>query len=124
MADKSLIADLDSLAVVLARQKPAYEQDTAGLPGMTLGYYEASSCAESIPKAVASDNTFRMKLPPRWSSISTFDFLKKIPNSRLATLRLAKFSFRSMFAVPLPLFLAAINPRSAIRRCLVDPCFP
>ncbi len=40
--DRDLVADLDRLAVVLARQKPAWEPGTRqGYHAITLGFYEA-----------------------------------------------------------------------------------
>jgi len=40
--DRGLVADLDRLAVVLARQKPAWEPGTRQAHhGITLGFYES-----------------------------------------------------------------------------------
>ena len=40
--DRALVADLDRLAVMLARQKPAWEPGTRqGYHGITLGFYES-----------------------------------------------------------------------------------
>jgi len=71
--DRSLVADLDRLAVVLARQKPAWEPGTRQAimrsPSATT---RASCCAASIRSTAAWGNSFRMRSPPRWDSISTF----------------------------------------------------
>ena len=49
--DKSIIAYLDRLAVVLARQKPAYEPGTRQVyHGITLGYYESELLRRVDPK--------------------------------------------------------------------------
>jgi CubicO group peptidase (beta-lactamase class C family) len=125
MADRSLIADLDRLAVVLARQKPAYEPGTRQVyHGMTLGYYESELLRRVDPKGRSIGQYFQDEIATPLGLDFYIRLPEEIPNSRLATLRLPKASLRSMFAVPFPLFLAAINPRSAIRRCLVGSLFP
>ena len=125
MADKSLIADLDRLAVVLARQKPAYEPGTRQVyHGMTLGYYESELLRRVDPKGRSIGQYFQDEIATPLGLDFYIRLPEEIPNSRLATLRLPKASLRSVFTVPFPLFLAAMNPRSAIRRCLVGSLFP
>ena len=48
--DKDVIADLDRLAIVLARQKPAWEPGTRqAYHAISLGTTKANCCAGSIP---------------------------------------------------------------------------
>jgi CubicO group peptidase (beta-lactamase class C family) len=51
LGDRSAIADLDRLAEVLARQKPAHEPGTQQVyHSMTLGYYESELLRRVDPK--------------------------------------------------------------------------
>jgi CubicO group peptidase (beta-lactamase class C family) len=51
MGDKSLVADLDRLAVVLARQTPAWEPGARqAYHAITLGYYEGELLRRVDPK--------------------------------------------------------------------------
>jgi Beta-lactamase len=60
--DKSVVADLDRLAVVLARQKPAWEPGTRRPITRSLSAStKASCCAESMRSTAASGSSFRTK---------------------------------------------------------------
>jgi CubicO group peptidase (beta-lactamase class C family) len=125
MADRSLIADLDRLAVVLAMQKPAYEPGSKqDYHALTLGFYENEIIRRTDPKGRSIGQYFQEEI----ASPLDLDFYirlpEEIPNSRLATTRQPKFNIRAMFTLPFPVFLAAINPRSAFRRSLVGSLFP
>ncbi len=125
MADKSLIADLDRLAVILASQKPAYEPGSKqDYHALTLGYYESEIIRRVDPKGRSIGRYFQEEI----ASPLGLDFFirlpQEIPNSRLATIRQAKFSLRSMVSLPFPVLLAAINSRSAFRKSLVGSLFP
>ncbi len=125
MGDRSLIADSDRLAVVLAQQKPSYEPGTQQVyHGMTLGYYESELLRRVDPKRRSIGRYFQDEIAAPLGLDFYIRLPEDIPNSRLAVLRLPKASLRSIFSVPFPLFLAAINPRSAIRRCLVGSLLP
>ena len=125
LGDRSLIADLDRLAVVLARQKPAYEPGTRQVyHGMTLGYYESELIRRVDPKRRTIGQYFQDEIATPLGLDFYIRLPEEIPNNRLATLRLARPSLGEMFSVPFSLFLAAMNPRSAIRRCLAGSLFP
>ena len=124
--DKSHIADLDRLAVVLARQKPAWEPGTRqAYHALTLGYYESELLRRVDPKHRSLGQYFQDEI----ASVLGLDFYirlpEEIPNSRLATLEQANLSL-AMFRArpPIPLFLAAINPRSNLRRALSGSLLP
>ena len=125
MADKSLIADLDRLAIVLASQKPAYEPGSKqDYHAITLGFYESEIIRRVDPKGRSIGQYFQEEI----ASPLDLDFYirlpEEIPNSKLATIRQPKFDLRAMFTLPFPVFLAAINPRSAFRKSLVGSQFP
>jgi CubicO group peptidase (beta-lactamase class C family) len=117
--DKSIIADLDRLAVVLARQKPAYEPGTQQVyHGITLGYYESELLRRVDPKHRSIGQYFQEEI----AAVLGLDFYirlpEEIPNTRLATLQQANYAL-AILTIPIPFFLATINPRSAIRRALL-----
>jgi len=122
--DRSIIADLDRLGVVLTRQKPEYEPGTRQVyHGITLGYYESELLRRVDPKHRSIGQYFQEEI----AAVLGLDFYirlpEEIPNSRLATLQNANRAL-AIFHVPIPFFLATINPRSAIRRALLGSEFP
>ncbi|MCX9088141.1 MAG: serine hydrolase [Candidatus Methanoperedens sp.] len=124
--DKSIIADLDRLAVVLARQKPVWEPGTRqAYHGMTLGYYESELLRRVDPKHRSLGQYFQDEI----AALLGLDFYirlpEEIPNTRLATLEQANLSLAMFRArLPIPFFLAVMNPRSNIRRALLGSLLP
>ncbi len=122
--DKSVIADLDRLAVVLARQKPVWEPGTRqAYHAITLGYYQSELLRRIDPQHRSLGAFFQDEI----ASPLGLDFFirlpESIPNSRLAPL--ARPSFIEMLrGFPLNFMLAAMNPRSNIRRALVGSELP
>jgi len=125
MADRSLIADLDRLASVLARQKPAYEPGSKqDYHALTLGFYENEIIRRTDPKGRSIGQYFQEEIASQLDLDFYIRLPEEIPNSRLATTRQPKFNVRAMFTLPFPVFIAAVNPRSAFRRSLVGSLFP
>lgn len=125
LGDRSTIADLDRLAEVLARQKPAHEPGTQQVyHGMTLGYYESELLRRVDPKHRSLGQYFQDEIATPLGLDFYIRLPEAIPNSRLAILRQAKFGLTDIFTVPFPLFLTGMNPRSALRRVLVGSLFP
>ncbi len=117
--DRSIVADLDQLAVVLARQKPAYELGTRQVyHGITLGYYESELLRRVDPKHRSIGQYFQDEIAAPLKLDFYIRLPDEIPNTRLATLQEANRAL-AIFTVPIPFFLAAMNPRSAIRRALL-----
>jgi len=125
LADKSTIADLDRLAVVLARQKPAYEPGTRQVyHGLTLGYYQSELLRRVDPKGRSIGQYFQDEIAGPLGLDFYIRLPEEIPNTRLATLRQAKIGVSAIFTMPIPLLLAAMNPRSAISRALLGSLLP
>jgi CubicO group peptidase (beta-lactamase class C family) len=125
MDDKSLIADLDRLAVVLAKQKPAYEPGSKqDYHALTLGFYENEIIRRTDSKGRSIGQFFQEEIATPLGLDFYIRLPEEIPNSRLATTRQPKFNLRALFTLPFPIFIAAINPRSAFRRSLVGSLFP
>jgi len=125
LGDKSTIADLDRLAVVLARQKPAYEPGTEQVyHGISLGYYQSELLRRVDPKGRSIGQYFQDEIAGPLGLDFYIRLPEEIPNTRLATLRQAKIGVSAIFTMPFPLVLAAMNPRSAIRRALLGSLLP
>ena len=125
LGDRSIIADLDRLAEVLARQKPAHEPGARQVyHGMTLGYYESEILRRVDPKRRSMGQYFQDEIATPLGLDFYIRLPEEIPNSRLATLRQNKFGLSEIFTVPFPLFLAGMNPRSALHRVLAGSLFP
>jgi CubicO group peptidase (beta-lactamase class C family) len=120
--DRSLVGDPDRLSVVLARQKPAFPPgQRQAYHGITLGFYESELLRRVDPKHRTLGRYFQLASP------LGLDFYirlpEEIPDSRLAPLE--RFSMAgAIFTMPTLLLLAAMNPRSRFRRCLLGSELP
>ena len=125
LGDKSIIADLDRLAVILARQRPAHEPGAQQVyHALTLGYYQSELLRRVDPKHRSLGQYFQEEIATPLGLDFYIRLPEEIPNARLATLRQAKFGLSAILTLPIPFFLAVMNPRSAIRRALVGSLFP
>jgi CubicO group peptidase (beta-lactamase class C family) len=125
LGDRSTLADPDRLAVVLARQKPAWEPGTQqAYHALTLGYYESELLRRVDRKGRTLGQFFQDEVATPLGLDFYIRLPEEIPNTRLATLRQAKIGVSAMFTMPFPLLLAAMIPGSAIRRALVGSMFP
>jgi CubicO group peptidase (beta-lactamase class C family) len=126
-ADRALIADLDRLAVVLARQKPAWPPgERQAYHAITLGYYESELLRRIDPQHRSLGRFFDDEI----AAPLGFDFYIRlppsIPNARLATLdRPGLLAMLRGFPLRFLRFaLTAFNTRSNISRALVGSMFP
>jgi CubicO group peptidase (beta-lactamase class C family) len=117
--DRATVADLDALALVLARQRPRWPPgERQAYHALTLGFHEnellrrvdtrhrsiGRFVQDEIAKPLGED--IHLRLPAA------------IPNGRLATLDPAGLT-QMLTGFPFRLFVEAINPRSNIYRALV-----
>jgi len=117
--DRSLVADLDRLAAVLARQKPAWEPGTRqAYHGITLGFYESELLRRTDPEHRSLGQFFQEEIADPLGLDFYIRLPEEIPNSRLAPLERPRNMAAMLFTMPLPLVLSAMNPRSRFRRCL------
>ena len=116
--DRGLVADLDRLAIVLARQKPAWEPGTRqAYHGITLGFYESELLRRIDPKHRSVGEFFQDEIATPLGLEVYIRLPEDIPNSRLATM--VPPSMLQIFqGFPLRLALDAINRRSNISRAL------
>jgi CubicO group peptidase (beta-lactamase class C family) len=115
---RSLVADLDRLAVVLARQKPAWEPGTRqGYHGITLGFYESELLRRIDPRHRSLGQFFQDEIASPLGLDVYIKLPEDIPNSRLATIARPTW-FELMYGFPFRLALDAMNRRSKISRAL------
>jgi CubicO group peptidase (beta-lactamase class C family) len=108
------VADLDRLAIVLARQKPAWKPGTRqSYHALTLGFYEAELIRRVDPHHRSLGQFFEQEIADPLGLEFYIGLPEWIPNERLATL--AKPSPWAMLRdFPLSLTIAAFNRRSDI----------
>ncbi len=115
---RDLVADPDRLAVVLARQKPAWPPGTRqAYHGITLGFYESELLRRVDPRHRTLGRFFQEEIATPLGIDFYLRLPEEIPDSRLAPLYRFKMA-DALLSLPLPLALAALNPRSRFRRCL------
>jgi CubicO group peptidase (beta-lactamase class C family) len=122
--DRSVVADLDRLAVVLARQKPAWEPGTRqAYHAVTLGFHQSELLRRVDPRHRSLGQFFQDEIATPLGLDFYIRLPESIPNSRLATL--AKPSPVAMLlGFPIRLTLAAFNRRSNITRALMGSEMP
>ena len=118
--DKNVVADLDRLAVVLARQKPAWEPGSRqGYHAISLGFYESELLRRIDPQHRSLGRFFQDEI----ASPLGLDFYIRlpdtIPNSRLATIVSPSF-LELLLGFPIRLTLSTMNRRSNIYRALAS----
>lgn len=116
--DRRLVSDLDRLAAVLARQKPAWEPGTRqGYHAITLGFYEGELLRRVDPQHRTLGQLFQDEIASPLGLDVYIRLPESIPNARLATM--TRPGFVEMVRGFGPRFmLAAMNRRSRIYRSL------
>jgi CubicO group peptidase (beta-lactamase class C family) len=122
--DRSVVADLDRLALVLARQKPAWEPGTRqAYHAISLGYYESELLRRIDPQRRSLGRFFQDEIATRLGLDVYIRLPESIPDSRLATIsRPSRLAMLRGF--PLRLTLVVMNPRSNIVRALAGSDLP
>jgi len=121
--DRSVVADLDRLAEVMARHKPAREPGTRqGYHGLTLGFYERELLLRVDPKHRTLGQFFQEEIATPLGEDFYIRLPEDIPNSRLATLSPPGLIKMLIGFRPVRLLVEGLNPRSNISRALaVNP---
>jgi CubicO group peptidase (beta-lactamase class C family) len=116
--DRTVVADLDRLAVVLARQKPAWEPGTRqAYHALTLGFYEGELLRRVDPLHRSLGQFFHEEIALRLDEDVYIRLPEAVPNSRLATLAPPTF-FDVLRGFGPRFMLQTMNPRSNIYRAL------
>jgi CubicO group peptidase (beta-lactamase class C family) len=116
--DRDVVADLDRLAVVLARQKPAWEPGTRqAYHGLSLGFYEGELLRRVDPQHRSLGTFFHEEIALPLGEDVFIRLPESIPNARLARLAPPK-PFEMLFHFPIRLTLEAMRKHSNIYRAL------
>jgi CubicO group peptidase (beta-lactamase class C family) len=117
--DRSVIADPDRLAEVMARAKPAWKPGTRqAYHALTLGFFESELLRRVDPKRRTLGQFLHDEIAARLGEDVYIRLPEDIPNSRLAVLA-APSRLAMLFGLPPRLTLEAINPHSNLYRALV-----
>ena len=121
--DRSTVADLDRLAAVMARHKPAWEPGARqAYHGLTLGFYEGELMRRVDPQHRSLGRFFQDEIGTPLGEDFYIRLPEDIPNSRLATLSPPGRVEMLIGFRPLRLMVVGMNPRSNIHRALaVNP---
>jgi CubicO group peptidase (beta-lactamase class C family) len=116
--DRELVGDLDRLAIVLARQKPAWEPGTRqAYHGITLGFYESELLRRVDPRHRSLGQFFEDEIASPLELDLYIKLPDSIPNAQLAVM--TRPSLIELFAgFPLRFAIDTMNRRSKIVRAL------
>jgi CubicO group peptidase (beta-lactamase class C family) len=116
--DRSVVADLDRLAVVLARQRPAWEPGSRqAYHAITLGYYESELLRRIDPRHRSLGQFFQDEIATPLGLDVYIRLPEDIPDSRLATIA-RPGALDMLLGFPPRLMLDTMNKRSKIVRAL------
>ena len=122
--DRSIVADPDRLAIVLARQKPAWEPGTRqAYHGITLGYYQGELMRRIDPQHRTLGQFFQDEIATPLGLDVYIRLPEWIPNSRLATIARPR-RIDLLLGFPLRFALEVMNPHAKIVRALRGSEFP
>jgi CubicO group peptidase (beta-lactamase class C family) len=117
--DRRVVADLDRLAVVLARQAPTWTPGTRqAYHALTLGFYEGELLRRVDPRHRSLGHFFQEEIAEPLEEDVYIRVPEDIPNSRLATLS-PPTALRMLTGFPLRFTLEGMNRRSNIYRALM-----
>jgi CubicO group peptidase (beta-lactamase class C family) len=117
--DGDVVADLDRLATIMARQRPAWEPgERQAYHAISLGFYEGEIIRRVDPRHRSLGRVFDEEIATPLGIDFYLRVPKSIPNSRMARLEPPGFVKR-ISSFPLAVTLSAMNPRSVLYRSLV-----
>lgn len=119
---KDTISNLDTLAALMARQKPAWQPGARqAYHALTLGFYEGELIRRVDPQHRSLGEVFNDEIAKPLGLDVYIRLPESIPNAQLATLAPAGF-LKMVEHFPFKLLMSAFYPRSNIHRALaVNP---
>ncbi len=118
-ARKAVVADLDRLALVLARQTPAWKPGTRqAYHAITIGFYEGELLRRIDPDHRSLGQFFQDEIAAPLGLDFYIRLPDEIPNSRLARIE-SPTMFEMLSGFPIRLTLATLYPRSNLYRALI-----
>jgi len=122
---RSLVADPDQLAEVLARQEPRWPPGTRqAYHAITLGFYQSELLRRVDPGHRTLGRFFQDEIATPLGLDFYIRLPEEIPDSRLAPLHRPRHMAAMFFTMPPRLVLAGMNPRSRFRRALLGSELP
>lgn len=116
--DKSVVADLDRLAAVMAAEKPAWEPgERQAYHAISLGFYEGELLRRVDPQRRTLGRVFQEEIAAPLGIDFHIRLPESIPDARLAPLDLNPL--RTMLGLPFPLMVSALRPHSVLHRSVV-----
>jgi len=116
--DRTVVADPDRLAVVLARQKPAWGPGARqAYHAITLGFYQGELLRRIDPRHRTLGQFFQDEIATPLGLEVYIRLPEQIPNSRLASIA-RPHPLDMLLGFPLRFALEVINPRARIVRAL------
>ena len=116
--DRDIVADLDRLAILLARQRPAWEPGTRqGYHAITLGFYQGELLRRIDPQHRTIGQFFQDEIAGPLGLDVYIRLPEEIPDSRLATIA-RPGPMAMLLGFPWRLSVQAMNPQSNIVRSL------
>lgn len=117
--DRDVVADLDRLALVMARQTPAWNPGThQAYHAISLGFYEGELLRRIDPQHRSLGQFFQEEIVAPLGLDLYIRLPEAIPNSRLATIN-SPTTLEMLVGFPIRLTLATFYPRSNIYRALI-----
>jgi CubicO group peptidase (beta-lactamase class C family) len=114
-----VVADLDRLAAVMARQRPEWPPGThQAYHAISLGFYEGELIRRVDPRRRTLGQFFQDEIATPLGLDAYVRLPETIPNSRLATLA-PPGRMKMLFGFPLRLTLETVNHHSIVYRSLV-----
>jgi CubicO group peptidase (beta-lactamase class C family) len=120
--DKGVVADLDSLAEIMARQTPEwYPGERQAYHAISLGFYEGELLRRIDPRRRTLGQFFHDEIAEPLGADIYIRLPEDIPNTKLATLDKPKTRQLVFGGLPFRLLITSMNPRSPIFRALLKP---
>ncbi len=117
--DRAVVADLDRLAAVLARQKPAWEPGTRqAYHAISLGFYEGELLRRVDPLHRSLGRFFQEEIATPLGLDLYVRVPEEIPNARFATLT-PPGRLKMLLGFPIALTVDSLNRRSNLYRSLI-----
>lgn len=117
--DAAMVADLDRLAAMMARQTPAWEPGTRqAYHAITLGFYQGELIRRIDPRHRTLGEFFSDEIASPLDLEAYIRLPDTVPNSRLAAIE-PMTPMQRLLGFPIRLTLDAINPRSHFYRALI-----
>jgi CubicO group peptidase (beta-lactamase class C family) len=118
--DREVIADLDRLAAIMARQRPAWEPgERQAYHAISLGFYEGELLRRIDPEHRSLGRFFDDEIRKPLGLDFYLRLPESIPDARLAPLETPR-RWRILTGMPLPIVLSSMSRRSVLYRSLID----